>query len=55
MKEAGPDVRSSVGKKAAPSFFVAQGLLARVLSAYEERPSQQRFSEAVAQIGRAHV
>src|SRR5262249_23625515 len=34
--------------KAAPvSFFGADGLLARALPAYEERPSQRRLSEAV--------
>jgi ATP-dependent DNA helicase DinG len=31
-----------------PSFFGRDGLLARVLPGYEERPAQQRLSEAVA-------
>lgn len=31
----------------AQSFFGQEGLLARALAGYEERPSQQRFSEAV--------
>ena len=37
-------------KKAALSFFGPDGLLARVLPAYEERPTQRRFSESVARV-----
>ncbi|HEY5907101.1 MAG TPA: ATP-dependent DNA helicase [Vicinamibacteria bacterium] len=36
-------MRAAVG----PSFFGDQGLLARALPGYEERPSQERLSEAV--------
>src|SRR5437867_13427755 len=35
---------------ASVSFFGKGGLLARVLSDYEERPAQQRFAEAVERV-----